>query len=582
MPKICQLSPGDTILEALNKMAEAGKQGSLVPGLAYVADSDVVVGSLSDGDIRKLIGGMEFDNPLNQLVKDVMNNDPVIVQVDAVAGTRDAEFSAKRNVAGIFVVDTRGRLVDVIAPNAMIDRAQEVQLSPKSQSVFVYGLGFVGLTLSLHIARHGITAYGLDVDETYVRQIQAKKVPFFEVGLNELLDSQLNQNFIPHGVADVAIPNKRENTQAIFILAVGTPIVGESPDESQLISAASNVAENLAPGDLVLLRSTVKAFSSEKVVIPLIEELSEMRCGHDFFYAVAPERTAEGVALQELEVLPQLVGADDKESLEVAVSFLEKIFPQVVGVGSTVQAEYAKLLCNSYRDVSFAFANEFSVSVEEIGINASALIEKINLGYPRGGIPMPSPGVGGYCLTKDPCLYAQSLDQRAASHGAALSVIGRRVNQHAALSPIRALEKFVKARNLHLNNTKVLVVGVAFKGRPTTDDTRYSCAVSVAKLLESMVQEVFWVDFAVRVSPSNLQGVHEFASDQQVPQDVDAIIVMNNHPDNTRLKIRDWISDDSPKLFFDGWLQFKFLSEKKYSQRITYATMGSLGPSFQN
>ena len=338
--------------------------------------------------------------------------------------------------------------------------------------------------------------------------------------------------------------------------------------------AASDIAKNLAPGDLVLLRSTVKAFTSATTIIPLLEDLSGMKCGREFFYAVAPERTAEGVALQELELLPQLVGADDEASLSVATSFLEKIFPQVIGLSSTFEAEFAKLLCNSYRDLSFAFANEFSVSVEDIGVNVPALIGT-DLGYPRGG--SLSPGVGGYCLTKDPFLYAQSLQQDSAMRDQNLSSLGRQVNQNAALSPVRALEKFSLERNFPLSNAKVLIVGVAFKGRPTTDDTRYSCATTVAEVIEPIVKELLWVDFAVKTPPSNFRAGCRFMSDQQIPQDVDAIIVMNNHPDNTRLKMREWIAGSSPKLFFDGWLQFKFLNEDKYSQRITYATMGSLG-----
>ena len=212
-----------------------------------------------------------------------------------------------------------------------------------------------------------------------------------------------------------------------------------------------------------------------------------------------------------------------------------------------------------------------------MGVNAPALIEKLNLGYPRGGIPMPSPGVGGYCLTKDPLLYAHSLHQTAVNQDVMLSFLGRQVNQHAALSPVRALEKFSQISGLPLSKVTVLLVGVAFKGRPTTDDIRYSCAVDVASALKAEVKKLLWVDFALDGSPSDLQTGRMLKPSEQVPQDVDAIIVMNNHPDNARLKIKDWISEGSPKLFFDGWLQFKFLGEKKYSGRITYTTMGAPG-----
>ena len=197
MSKICQLSPDDSILEALNKMAAVASSDP-IPGLAYVTDNNILVGSLSDGDIRKLIGGMEFDNPLDELVKNVMNPDPVTVQADVALAVSHLEDSAhQRNVAGIFVVDAEGRFVDVIASADRIGGAEEMQVPSRIQTVFMYGLGFVGLTLSLHIARHGINAYGLDVDEDHVAQIKGGKVPFFEVSLNELLENQLGQILDP-------------------------------------------------------------------------------------------------------------------------------------------------------------------------------------------------------------------------------------------------------------------------------------------------------------------------------------------------------------------------------------------------
>ena len=45
---------------------------------------------------------------------------------------------------------------------------------------------------------------------------------------------------------------------------------------------------------------------------------------------------------------------------------------------------------------------------DKYNIDSNEPIYLANEGYPRNNIARPSPGVGGYCLTKDPLLYAST------------------------------------------------------------------------------------------------------------------------------------------------------------------------------
>ena len=85
---------------------------------------------------------------------------------------------------------------------------------------------------------------------------------------------------------------------------------------------------------------------------------------------------------------------------------LTKISKTIVNVGSLEAAEMVKLINNTFRDVSFSFANEVALKCDEFNINCFELIKAANEGYPRNKISLPSPGVGGYCLTKDPYLFS--------------------------------------------------------------------------------------------------------------------------------------------------------------------------------
>ena len=53
----------------------------------------------------------------------------------------------------------------------------------------------------------------------------------------------------------------------------------------------------------------------------------------------------------------------------------------------------------------------------------------------------------------------------------------------------------------------------------------------------------------------------------------DAILVLNNHPDNVKLEHVLMSLTDKHRLVFDGWSQFEAVSMEA-SKHVTYATMG--------
>ncbi len=569
---LCKLRPNDTVLEAIAKMAKAGEAGSVVPSLAYVEENDVLVGSLSDGDIRKAIGSKAFRDPLKANVESLMNKTPLTVSKDDFARGNISFDHLPRNVPAIFVLDNKGQVVDIVLREDASSEVNDYFSNPKKVDVLVLGLGFVGLTFALHIARNGFTVRGCDTNSGHVQALNQGEVPFFEMGLSELLRVYSGTQF----TASETLPDKTHE-QRIYILAVGTPVEDGQPDNSQLIVAAKTVGAQITRGDLVLLRSTVKAGTCDNELVPALESTSGLVEGKDFFVAMAPERTVEGKALKELQELPQIAGANDETSLACARQFLSVICPQIVTMESLVQAELSKLICNSYRDLTFAFANELAVAIEGAGIDANELISKCNLGYSRGGVPMPSPGVGGYCLTKDPFLYSASLSEICGSEVATLSKLGRSINKSATFAPLRALNKFAEAQELKINDLSIAVVGLAFKGVPETDDLRFSTALDLVHEIENKVRQVSWLDFAIshNTKPA-LSGCIPLDPNLSIPEDLDAIFVLNNHPKNPEIKLEKWLHADRSKLFFDGWGQFRHLEILKDDQKLSFMCMGNL------
>lgn len=62
--------------------------------------------------------------------------------------------------------------------------------------ITILGLGFVGLTTALGFAHLGYKVYGFDVNKERVEILKSGKLPFWEPHMDEVLQAQLNKNFL--------------------------------------------------------------------------------------------------------------------------------------------------------------------------------------------------------------------------------------------------------------------------------------------------------------------------------------------------------------------------------------------------
>ena len=186
--------------------------------------------------------------------------------------------------------------------------------------------------------------------------------------------------------------------------------------------------------------------------------------------------------------MPQVIGGLTKKCTQKACEFWSTLSGSVVQVSSLEAAELVKLANNTYRDLSFAFANEVALKADKFNINAFDLIKAANDGYPRNKISLPSPGVGGYCLTKDPILFGSNPNGLASEK--TLGNYGRLVNEKAGLYPVKVLERFSKKIKKSLVEMNILLIGLAFKGTPDTEDMRGSIALEIFANLKNKVHEI--------------------------------------------------------------------------------------------
>lgn len=271
-------------------------------------------------------------------------------------------------------------------------------------NVAVIGLGFVGLTLSLGLADRGIKIYGVETNINSYNKISKGIPPFNEKELDRYLKRNLGKNF--------EVFTKLENLPErpdMFVICVATPLKNGKPDKMQLKNATLSVAKYMLGNELIIVRSTCPVGTTRNFILPLFQdELKKRNIKTAINIVVAPERTAEGAALRELNELPQIVGGINEDCAIKAMDLFRRLTPTVIQVSSLETAEMIKLIDNSYRDVIFAFANEITLLAENFGVDSHECITKANIHYARNNIPLPSPGVGGPCLSKDPYLMRAS------------------------------------------------------------------------------------------------------------------------------------------------------------------------------
>ncbi|MBI1402411.1 MAG: nucleotide sugar dehydrogenase [Porphyrobacter sp.] len=391
-----------------------------------------------------------------------------------------------------------------------------------SDTIVVVGLGYVGLTLAVALAQRGCRVIGLEKREEVVSLANSGQAHFSETGLDRALQAVIaNGNFV--ACTELAT----DFTADAYIITVGTPLIAGTtrPRLDMIEQASRQVADHMADGALVVLRSTVKIGTTRNVVKPVLDA-----SGKQFHLSMCPERTLEGAALQELAQLPQIVSGDSDAAANRADALFRKLTRATVRVSDLETAEMIKLIDNTSRDVRFAFANEVARACDAIGINAGEVIRAGKFEYPRTDVALPGL-VGGPCLEKDPHILMASLSE----FGTSLEITAacRQVNERQPAETVRAI--IARLAERAEAPYRVAVAGIAFKGRPETDDLRGSMSLKVIDCLlaDTAVGEVVLYDGVVKRADLEALGLDVRIEDSLVAacDGANALVIGNNHPE---------------------------------------------------
>lgn len=367
--------------------------------------------------------------------------------------------------------------------------------------ITIIGCGHVGLVTAACLARLGHSVVGVDDDAERVEGLRAGVVPFYEPGLEELLEEATSAGRLRFtGDLEEGV----RHGHVIFI-CVGTP--PRATGEANLVyveRVAEGIARHAPAGyRLVVEKSTVPVETGDRIRTTLARNAP---FGARLDVASNPEFLREGTAIEDFMRPDRIVvGAATTRAKQILRELYEPIVaatgcPFIVTDIRT--AEASKHACNAFLATKLSFINAIAAICERTGADVEAIAyvmgcdPRIGSGYLR-----PGAGYGGACLPKDVDAFRQVA--RAVGYEFGLLDEVARINAEQAGSIV---EK-VRTELWNLDGKRIAVLGVAFK--PETDDVRNAPAVGVIRELLAAGAQIRAYDPAVTVEGhSDLPDLH--------------------------------------------------------------------------
>jgi UDPglucose 6-dehydrogenase len=428
--------------------------------------------------------------------------------------------------------------------------------------VLFIGMGYVGTTMGVVLAKAGHEVTGLDIDKGKIASLNKGKLYFHEPDLQEMMLKQI-QNKRLHFTLD---PKEAIENNDVLFITVGTPSLDHgNADLSYVKKVAQMIGRYKNTAKTVVVKSTVPIGTTEKIE-QWVNEASE----NVFPVSVAmnPEFLREGSALYDALYPSRIViGSNDKHTLNTIDRIYQSWTCPILQTTPRT-AEMIKYSSNSFLATKISFINEIGKLCDVLGVNVQdvakgmGLDERIGPDFLQAGL-----GYGGSCFPKD----VKELLWTADSYQMPLQIL-KEVEKVNRTQPDYF---FNKMRNCFhsLAGKKVTILGLSFK--PDTDDTRESVSFPIMKKLLDENAEVVVHDPVVHLSNFWLdKGITQFSNPYDAMKQADMIIICTNWPQYETL---DWMKVRSivrHAFIFDGrnMLEAKEMKKLKFNyEGIGYA-----------
>ncbi len=383
----------------------------------------------------------------------------------------------------------------------------------------IIGTGYVGLVSGACFANLGNEVVCFDIDKEKIRVLNEGVVHFYEPGLKELTQRNLELGRLSFSSEEEDVID----TKVIFV-CVGTPPKknGEA-DLTQVESVARMLGKHLRKETLIVIKSTVPVGTSKHVKRLIKKELNDRGVKVWFDVISNPEFLREGAAVKDFQLPDRIViGSENKKSSEL----LSELYKPLVRADkpflftNTKTAELIKYASNAMLATRISFMNELSHLCTDydadikVVAKAMGLDDRIGPRFLQAGV-----GYGGSCFPKDVRALSQMLEQKG--HPSPLLRAVDYINERQKRVVVQKLKKALSS----LDGKKIGVWGLSFK--PKTDDVREAPSLAViSDLLKEYASVSVYDPEAMPNFKKEYPFIHYASSSYEAIKDADALVLL--------------------------------------------------------
>ena len=379
------------------------------------------------------------------------------------------------------------------------------------------GAGHVGLAFALICTSKKIKVHIHDINNESLKLIKKGAMPHREKNGANYLRKAIKNNLLTFSSKFDDIKLNKIN-----VVCLGTPIDEFlNPQYNILIDIVKKLIKHLKNDYHLIIRSTV--FPGTTRFLHQLLENNKKNIKMSFF----PERFVQGLALEEFNKFPHIIGSINKKSENECKKFLS-IFSKDIITMKPEEAEITKLFLNSYRYIQFSIANQFYKIADTADLNYKKIDHAMKYKYKRGNIPSPG-------FTAGPCLFKDTMQLSAFSNNN--FSLGME-----AMSTNEGLVNYLinKIKNKHnLSKITIGILGMSFKAE--SDDIRNSLSYKIKKVLSIHAKKVLTSDPYVK-------NDKDIKSLDYVKNKSDILIIATPHNIYKKIKTK--------KTIYNVWVDF--------------------------
>lgn len=411
------------------------------------------------------------------------------------------------------------------------------------KKIAIIGAGYVGLTVSICLAKMGYNVICLDKNKNKIQKLKQGKVPIFEPGLDKLLIK--NKRKIKF---TTDLKRAVEQSKIIFICVDTPPKKDGGVNLSNFKKVVKKIAKLLNGYKVIVIKSTVPVGTS-------LWTKKEIKKYYQKNFSVVsnPEFLREGSAIQDFLKPDRIVlGVEDERAKKVMLDIYSSIqAPKIIT--DLKNAEMIKYTANAFLATKISFINEIANLCEKVGADIKQIAQGVGLDkrigpyFLRAGI-----GYGGSCFPKD----IEGLKSIGDRHRYKLKLLNAviEVNNNQQKIFIKKIRETLKK----IRGKTIGIWGLAFK--PLTDDIRKSPAIAIVKRLLKMGYKIQVYDpKAMENAKRELsqKNIRFCRSPLEAAKNADVLALLTDWPEFSKIDLRKIKSIMRYPYFLDGRNQFE-------------------------